>query len=76
MYRHHEQSTGVQNKFKKDISNLEEEFRKHSSLFQSRDSELIHLVSNDVCGAAAMKKQSKQLRKRVRKLIIQRVDQA
>ena len=55
MYRHHEQSTSFQNKFKKDINNLEEEFRKHGNPFQSRDSELIHLISNDVCGAAAIK---------------------
>ena len=54
-YRHHEQSKSFQNKFKRDVANLEEEFKRCGNPFESRDSELIHLISNDVCDAAAVK---------------------
>ena len=35
--------------------NLEEEFKRYGNPFESRDSELIHLISNDVCDNAAVK---------------------
>ena len=49
VYRHHEQSNSFQSKFQKDVAKPEEEFLKHGNPFSSRDSELIHIISNDVC---------------------------
>ena len=48
LYRHHEQADSFQNKFKKDVSKLENEFQKYGNPFKSRDTDLIHIISNDV----------------------------
>ena len=55
VYRHHEQSNSFQKKFKKDVSCLEEESTKFGNPFESRDGELIHLISNDVSNEVAVR---------------------
>ena len=54
-YRHHEQSKSFQNKFKKDIASLEEELRRYRNPFESKEFELIHLISNSVCDDTTVK---------------------
>ena len=48
IYRHHEDSVSFQAKFTKDVENMEQEFRSHGNPFDSRDAELVNLLTNDV----------------------------
>ena len=54
-FRHHEDSASFQTKFSNDVASMEEEFRSHGNPFDSRDHELINLVSNDVTDDVAVK---------------------
>ena len=54
LYRHHEDSNSFQTRFRRDISNLEAEFEKYGNPFNSRDPDLVHIISNDVMDSTAV----------------------